>query len=104
MLGNFMLDDFQFHIVLVMAEFYIASAASLKAKRSVITRIRERIRSRFNVSIAEVGYQDKWQRAAFAMTLINMDKKVLQKDLAAMENLMRELPDVSVTNITVEWL
>lgn len=99
-----MFSDHQFYIALISVELFIQSANSLKSKRAVITKLRERIKSRFNVSIAEVGFQDKWQRAAYGITLIGNDRKVLQKDFTALELMLRDFPEVAVTEFAVEWL
>ncbi len=56
---------------------------SLKEKRHLTKSIIERIKHRYNVSIAEVGEQDKWQRAEIGIACVSNDKKhvdaVLQK-------------------------
>jgi uncharacterized protein YlxP (DUF503 family) len=41
--------------------FAIPGAASLKEKRMVVKSVKERCKSKFNVSVAECGQQDKWQ-------------------------------------------
>jgi uncharacterized protein YlxP (DUF503 family) len=45
--------------------FHIPHARSLKDKRRVVQKLRDRVRSRFDVSIAEVGAQNLHQRAVF---------------------------------------
>jgi uncharacterized protein len=42
---------------------HVHGSQSLKEKRGVVRSIVQRVRNRFNVSIAEVGGQDTWQRA-----------------------------------------
>jgi uncharacterized protein YlxP (DUF503 family) len=51
------------------AVFTIHGAQSLKDKRMVVKSIKERCRSRFNVSVVESGDNDKWQlgRLGFAL-------------------------------------
>jgi uncharacterized protein len=53
--------------------FLIPGAQSLKDKRMVVKSIKERARSRFNVSVAECGENDKWQKCVmcFALAAIN---------------------------------
>jgi uncharacterized protein len=46
---------------------------SLKEKRSVLKPLSSRIRQRFNVSLAEVGGQDKWQLAELAVACVAVD-------------------------------
>ncbi len=57
-------------------EFHIAHARSLKDKRRVVRRLRDRVRSRFDVSIAEVGAQDLLQRAVFGVSVVSSDAAV----------------------------
>lgn len=56
--------------------FHIPHSRSLKEKRSVVRKFRDRVRSRFDVSIAEVGAQDLLQRAVFAVSVVSGDAKV----------------------------
>ena len=52
-------------------ELSIGGVASLKEKRHIIKSIIQRIQSRFNVSIAEVGAQDKWQHAVLGICCVS---------------------------------
>lgn len=56
--------------------FHIPHARSLKEKRSVVRKFRDRVRSRFDVSIAEVGAQDLLQRAVFGVSVVSADSTV----------------------------
>ena len=49
-----------------VVELRIRGAQSLKQKRGVVRSVVQRVRSRFNLSVAEVGGQDTWQRAVLA--------------------------------------
>lgn len=53
--------------------FHIPHARSLKDKRSVVRKFRDRVRSRFGVSIAEVDAQDLHQKAVFGVAVISGD-------------------------------
>ncbi|HGY54380.1 MAG TPA: DUF503 domain-containing protein [Caldithrix abyssi] len=52
-------------------EIRIPSSGSLKEKRMVLNRIKDRTRKKFNVSVAETAYNDKWQRAELAFALVS---------------------------------
>ncbi len=52
-------------------ELRIREARSLKAKRQVIKSITTRVKNNFNVAIAEVDYQDKWQRAMLGVAVVS---------------------------------
>jgi len=56
--------------------FHIPHARSLKEKRSVVRKFRDRIRARFDVSIAEVDEQDVHQRAVFGVAVVSSDAAV----------------------------
>jgi len=56
--------------------FHIPHARSLKDKRRVVQRFRDRVRSRFEVSIAEVDAQDLHQRAVFGVSVVSGDAAV----------------------------
>lgn len=52
-------------------ELHIQEPNSLKSKRSVIKSIITRVKNRFNVAIAEVAYQDKWQRSVLGVAVVS---------------------------------
>ena len=56
--------------------FHIPHARSLKDKRRVVQRIRDRVRARFDVAIAEVAAQDLHQRAVFGVSVVSSDAAV----------------------------
>lgn len=57
-----------------IVELYLGEAASLKDKRRVLKSILDRVRARFNVSIAEVDQQDLWQRATVAFVSVSNEQ------------------------------
>lgn len=52
-------------------ELHIPGCRSLKEKRFVIKSLRDRLRSRFNISVAEIDHQDLWQRSTIAIAAVN---------------------------------
>jgi uncharacterized protein len=50
-------------------ELHVHGSQSLKEKRGVVRSITQRLRNRFNVSVAEVGGQDTWQRAVLGLAV-----------------------------------
>lgn len=56
--------------------FHIPHARSLKEKRSVVRKFRDRVRAKFDVSIAEVDAQDLHQRAVFGVCVVSSDAPV----------------------------
>ena len=70
---------------LLTLELHIADAQSLKDKRQVIRSLKDRLRGKFNVAVAELDFQDSWQRSVIGVvTLANEERyvqEVLQKVL-----------------------
>ena len=60
---------------------YIHGASSLKDKRQVLRKVVDRLRSRFNVSVAEVGDQDIWQKAVVGITAVANDHSFVNEVL-----------------------
>lgn len=63
-------------------ELRIPDSSSLKGKRQVLRSIKDRVRSRFNVSIAEVGYLEEWQRATLAVACVSNEAKAVDEMLS----------------------
>lgn len=58
-------------------KFYLHGNNSLKGKRKVIRAIKDRLRNKFNVSVAEVGDQDVWQSIHLGIASVNADAQYL---------------------------
>lgn len=71
-------------------ELHIPEARSLKAKRSHTRSLIERIRSRHQVLVNEVGHQDLYQRAAFAVCAFSPDPVDVESRLQRVENTIDE--------------
>jgi len=56
------------------------------------------------VSVAEVGYLDKWQRATIAIVLVGNEKTKLVKDQTLIELMINDCVDIELTNTTFDWL
>jgi len=91
-------------ITLLTIELIIPHAQSLKDKRREVRGLKDRIRSKFNASVAEVGYQNKWQRAVLAVCLVGSDKRNLESDSAHIRTLCEEATDIMITAIDQQWL
>jgi hypothetical protein len=62
---------------LLTLEIQIPYSHSLKEKRAVLLKVRDRLRQRFNVAVAELEHQDLWQRATLGVVSISDSQKVL---------------------------
>jgi uncharacterized protein len=65
-----------------VVELRVHESQSLKEKRGVVRKIVGRLRHRFNVSVAEVGGQDTWQRAVIGLSMAGSDETVVRNGLS----------------------
>ena len=69
-------------VALGMVELHLPDVDSLKGKRHVLKGLKERVRARFEVSVAEVDHQDMWQRAKELYLLFdNVAGRVLHRSV-----------------------
>lgn len=64
-------------VAIVELDLHIYEANSLKEKRSVIKSLIERLRSRFNISVGEVGDNDLWNRSKIGISAVANDSKYI---------------------------
>ncbi|MBN2011057.1 DUF503 domain-containing protein [candidate division KSB1 bacterium] len=58
-------------------ELFIPASGSLKSKRFVLKSLKTRIRNKFNVSVAEVGENEKWQRTTLGIAAVCNERKII---------------------------
>ncbi len=80
----------------------IPMAHSLKEKRSVVKSLKERLKSRFNVSVAEVGDQDLHQRATIGIAFVSLESKTADAQLLKLENFVETHDGAVVIEIEKE--
>lgn len=85
-------------------ELRLENSHSLKEKRHVVQSLKDRLRSKFNVAVAEIDYQDLWQRAAVAAVTVSSDQAHAEKVLRSVEEEAVSLLGREVAEATVEWL
>lgn len=68
-------------IGICVVELYIPGITSLKGKRSVVKSVKERLKNRFNVSVAEIDSQDLHQRTSVGIAMVGNDSRKLNSEL-----------------------
>ncbi|MBN2410316.1 DUF503 domain-containing protein [candidate division KSB1 bacterium] len=81
---------------LLQIDLFIGHSDSLKAKRFVLNSIKDRIKNKFNVSIAEVDNNDKWQRATLGLAMVANEKKILEQALTKILNFIDNYDEVEI--------
>jgi uncharacterized protein YlxP (DUF503 family) len=68
-------------IGLLTLEIHIPDARSLKDKRQVLRSLKDRLRARFNVAVAELDHQETWQRSEVGIVSLSNDAAHLEQSL-----------------------
>ena len=78
---------------------------SLKDKRRVINSVRERVRSKFNVSVAEVDQNDAWQTAVIGIACVSNNVRHADQTLDSVLSFIEsDRPDAEVIDCEIETL
>jgi uncharacterized protein len=80
----------------------IFEAVSLKDKRRVVKSLKDRLRNRFNVSVAEVGSLDRWQQAELGVALVANDGQFVESALDKVVAYVRQDSSASLVDYEVE--
>ena len=70
-------------------EFHLPSCQSLKSKRYIVESLKDRLFNKFNVSVAEIEYQNLWQRTRIAVVTVSGDKRFAHAVLSNAMDLAR---------------
>ena len=68
---------------------YLNGVTSLKEKRSIVKSVTGRLKSRFNISIAEVDHQDSKTRAVIAVAIVSNETHFIDQQFDSIINFMR---------------
>ena len=82
----------------------IRGAHSLKEKRRVITTMKDQIRSKFQVSVAEVDDHDSWQRAVIGVALVGTEGRHLTSVLSKVVDHVRRFRGAELADYRIDVL
>ena len=90
-------------IALLTLDIHLPDAHSLKDKRMVVRRVKDRLRSKFNVAAAEVDHQELWQRSQISVVTVGPDENYLLEMLRmAADEAERSVPECTIqSNIEI---
>jgi uncharacterized protein len=91
-------------IGVITFELRIDDAQSLKDKRHYVKGLKDRLRAKFNVAVAEIDAQESWQRGVVACVTVSSDRKYAEQLLQAVEREAASLLGGILVDATVEWL
>lgn len=89
---------------LCTVELYISGGYSLKAKRQVLLSLKDRLRDKFNVSVAEVGDQELWQKAVLGIACVANERSYANKILDQALKVVQSVPTIEMVRSRIELL
>lgn len=92
------------HVAVVQVDLHVPLSRSLKEKRAAVRPVVEGLRHRFALSVAEVGFLEKWQRALIGFAVVSGSHAHAQDVVGSAERWLWSRPDVEVAGFTVRWI
>lgn len=89
-------------IGILTLELHVRESTSLKSKRRVLKSIVDRVRNRFNVSIAEVGGQEHWQLATLGLAFVTTDSAHAHRVLQGIVQFVEGHRHADLTDYSIE--
>lgn len=89
---------------LLTVDLQIHESDSLKAKRKIVQSITSRLRQRFNVSVAELDFQDKWQLCRIGVGAVGNDGRMLDSRLRKALDAIEGMGLAVIADFTIEIL
>lgn len=99
--------DFGFDTMVVgimSLRIVIPGARSLKDKRRALRSVKDRLRSQFNVSVAEVDSQDLWQTALLGISAVGTDRAFVEGLLDKAAQVVRQSRDVQLAKCEKDFV
>jgi uncharacterized protein YlxP (DUF503 family) len=85
-------------------EIHIPESGSLKSKRHFLKRIKDRVKNRFNVSIAEVDHNDLWQRTTLGVSVVTNQQKFANQVLNQVIEFIGQEQGIQILDFSMNFL
>jgi uncharacterized protein YlxP (DUF503 family) len=86
-----------------MWELHLPGCHSLKDKRGILKPLTAALRQQLNVSVAETGHQDLWQRAEIACAAVGSARPVVEQLLRSADRLVEGRDGVRIVDTATQW-
>jgi uncharacterized protein len=87
-----------------LIELHLPDVGSLKGKRHALKGLKERVRARYEVSVAEVDHHDLWQRATLALACVSHDARHASEVVSKAMDFVEEHVEGQVIDTSMEIL
>ena len=88
----------------LQVDLHLPLSHSLKEKRSVLKSLKDQLRGRFNVAVAELDCDEKWQRATLGLSTLGDDRRQIQGLLGQVTEWLRRTRVVELIQVEEDYL
>ena len=82
---------------------HLPGCQSLKMKRSIVRSLRDRLQSKYRVSVAETDLQDRWQMAELCAAVVASDRRRAEGVLTRLDRFVRSDPRAEVVETEMAY-
>ncbi len=87
---------------IVEMEIYIYEVNSLKEKRQVVKSLIERLKNKHNISIAEIGDLELWNKLVLGISVVSNSKLIVEKSIESIRSFVENDHRVEIVNTIVD--
>jgi len=91
-------------IGILTLDIHVEASHSLKEKRHVVKSLKDRLRERFNVAVAEIDGLDSWQHSVVAAVTVSRDRVYAEQILHAVESHAESVLGGALAGTNIEWV
>jgi len=84
-------------------EIHFPYTHSLKEKRKILNSFKDRIKQKYNVALAELDYQNKWQRTKIGIVTLNSQKGIVEQLLNKIVAEAEEKINGEILNYSIDY-
>jgi len=87
----------------ITLEIFLPNATNLKEKRRKVNSLKDNLRNNFKVSVAEVDYENLWQRSKFLIAIPSKDRLNLERKIQKIFEFLKDDPEIEITSFEKEY-
>ncbi len=89
-------------IGILVIHLYLPNSDSLKSKRQVILSLKTRLKNKFNISIAEIGFLNSWKESEIGISCISNSGRYIDAELSYIVERIKSYPNVEIIDYSTE--
>jgi len=89
-------------IGVLRVSFMIFDSQSLKQKRMVLRSVKDRLMNQFNISVAEIGSNDKWQIGELGIAAVGNNGRFVNSVMQEVKNFLDSNPAIRIIEAEIE--